>query len=411
MGMKFYIMRKNDIITIAEFDENGIMLKYSQNIKNKELLPIYRNDDTSQLKKWWKERSIPIGQDKISYILKEKGLSQPEEFLIKNLGLSMTDYYWIKPYDSDLTWEDVNLFDNEFKDNILEMFSNDNNETPAYTPNGTLQGTLEKTWDIRGGERVLIKGNRDHLSSESINEVIASHLHKLQGFHNYTEYQLLKIKGKQYDYGCFSKAFTSKKIELVSAYGIVTSQKQSNEMSGFEHFISVSGQHGIDTEQLRMDLDYQLMTDFILSGRDRHLNNVAILRDADTLKFLKMAPIYDSGKCLFVHNSVPTNDKELLSIPTQSFMSNELGLLKLIHDRNIVDLTKLPSKSYIEEMYKKDSQIHESRIKLIAEAYERKIDMARAFQLGQDLQKVKIKIEPLFLENTSNNELEEIELD
>lgn len=61
------------------------------------------------------------------------------------------------------------------------------------------------------------------------------------------------------------------------------------------------------------------MTDFILSGRDRHLSNISVLRNADTSKLIQPAPIYDSGKSMFVNDSVPDNDKDMLKIQTESF--------------------------------------------------------------------------------------------
>lgn len=195
------------------------------------------------------------------------------------------------------------------------------------------------------GERGLLKGNRDHLSSESINEVITSKLHEMQGFKNHTEYKLIKIYGRDYDYGCFSKLFTPQELELISAYDVVCFEKKSNDQSYFEHFIQACAKHGLDEQILRSYLDYMILSDFVLSGRDRHLSKVSILRDAETLQFVMPAPIYDSGKCLFV-----------------------------------------------EEIYGLDSQIDEKRISLIGEGYERKIDLFRAFQLGEDLHKIKLAV-------------------
>ena len=125
-----------------------------------------------------------------------------------------------------------------------------------------------------------------------------------------------------------------------------------------------------DEDILRNYLDYMILSDFVLSGRDRHLSNVSILRNAQTLQFVKPAPIYDSGKCLFVQDSVPSSDKGLLSIKTESFASDELKLLGLVSDRSLLDITKLPSRSFIEEIYRMDSQIDEKRISLIGEGYE-----------------------------------------
>ena len=66
--------------------------------------------------------------------------------------------------------------------------------------------------------------------------------------------------------------------------------------------------------------------------------------------------------------------------------------LDLVSDRNLLDITKLPSRSFIEEIYGLDSQIDEKRIGQIGEGYERKIELFRAFQLGEDLHKIKLAV-------------------
>lgn len=70
------------------------------------------------------------------------------------------------------------------------------------------------------------------------------------------------------------------------------------------------------------------MSDFIISNVDRHLNNVGILRDADSLCFERMAPIFDSGKSLFVSEAVPT-DKELLKTKQQALPELNWGCLNM----------------------------------------------------------------------------------
>lgn len=385
--MLYVLKRKDDIVTLIDFMEDGTIYKFHQKLVNPELAPLHDTGNHDWLKQWWQRRAVPISQGHIRQFLEKKGLLGPEDYLLKNLGLSLTDYYWISPLDSGLTWKDVNLFENEFHEDIFigrESVEEDK-VIPHYTPNSSLQGSLEKCWTILDGERGMIKGNRDQYSSESINEVIATKLHELQGFTAYTEYQLIKISGKEYDYGCYSKLFTSTEKEMITAYDVVLSEKQPNDRSSFEHFIRVCGKHGMDVEQLQAYMDYMIMSDFILSGRDRHLSNVAILRDAESLRFISPAPIYDSGKSLFVHDSVPTNDRALLSIRTESFAGTELKMLKFVKDRNCLDISKLPERKWIEELYAMDSKMDENRIKLIGEAYERKIDLFRRFQLGEDL--------------------------
>lgn len=397
--MQYQIMRKNDIVTTADFDNDGHMLSYDANNIQKEIAPLDGCRMTNWLKQWWNDRSVPIGQGNLGKMLKENGCATPEGYLIKNLGLSLTDYYWIRPVDSVLTWEQVNLFENNFKENRL--YETDKTErmgkTIAYSPNGSLQGNIEKTWAIIEGKRCLIKGNHNDMSCESINEVIASRIHALQGYDNYTPYKLIHIKGKEYAYGCISELFTSQKKELVSAYAVEESVKRPNNYSYMEWLIQVAGEHGMDKEKFRHDLNYEIMTDFLLSQYDRHLTNIAILRNADTLQFERMAPIFDSGGCLFATRALPRTTNDLLDLSTNGFCSKESRLIRSLKEYDAVDLTKLPPASFVREMYEMDEKIDKTRIDRVAWAYETKIDLCRNLQLGRDIyaRRHSILVQPL----------------
>lgn len=383
----FMLKRKDNEIAVINLTEEGLIENYRLFDYNAELAPIHNPKSTDWLKKWWLRRAVPIAQGHIRQMLMDKGLLGPEDYLVKNLGLSLTDYYWISPIDSGLRWKDVNLFQNDFHDdiNIANEDADTPDKVPHYTPNGSLQGSLDKCWTIKNGKRGMIKGNRDSLSAESFNEVIAAKLHELQGFSNYTPYRLLEIHGRAYHYGCFSELFTSLELELVSAYDVENSKKKPGDKNTYEHFISICSDHGLPDEELRPFLEYQIMTDFILSGRDRHLSNISVLRDAESLKFIKPAPIYDSGKALFVNDIVPDNDRDMLKISTESFEATELKLLTLVKDRSLVDVSRLPAPSFIEQMYSLDPNMTVSRIKAILSGYERKIELFRRWQRGENI--------------------------
>ena len=223
------------------------------------------------------------------------------------------------------------------------------------------------------------------LSSESLNEVFVSSIHERQGFEEYTPYYLVSIAGKPYDLGCYSEAFTNEKLELVPAYAVVTEEKQPNHISDYEFFIYQCVKHGLDEEYVRRFMEYETMVDFITSGRDRHWNNFAVLRDSDTLKFVRMAPIFDSGKCLFVESTVPQSDSGVLNVETTSFAKTMLKMLNTVRNRNIVDLNKLPSRDDLFSLYLKDSKIEEWQIDQICSGYERSISLCDEFQQGRDL--------------------------
>ena len=166
MDDRFYLMRKNQIITLVQFDSSGRMTAFSRNLPEgaEALSPLaYRSTPDQWLSKWWADRSIPLTRDQIKSFLSSQNLSTPDQYLIKNLGLSLTDYYWIKPVDSSLTWEAVNLFDHDFHEDIhLSQKESMSDGVARYSPNGSLQGNIEKTWSIIDGKRCLIKGNHSN---------------------------------------------------------------------------------------------------------------------------------------------------------------------------------------------------------------------------------------------------------
>lgn len=397
-GKPYFLMRKDAVVTLVFLDEGGNMLSFVPQMKHEELAPLQdRCHPESWIQTWWKDRAVPVTRGQIRRFLARQGYSFPAEYLAKNLGLSLTDYYWIKEPDSELTWDKVNFFRNEFHDDIfIEEYDGRSRKTPVYSPNGSLGGNIEKTWSIVNGERCLIKGNSSVLSHESINEVIACKIHELQGYDNYTKYELIRVKGKPYKYGCISKAFTTEKKELVSAWAVISSEIKPNHVSYFEHFINICRKHGIDAAQLRKDLEYQILVDYIMTGYDRHLTNISILRDADSLKFLRMAPIYDSGGSMFAGRTIPTTFQELRKTNITSFTGKEYRIIRFVKDPDVIDLTKLPPVSYIREMYHKDPNMSEILIDSILLWYEKKIEMVRNLQLGRNpyskqLHEVKLK--------------------
>ena len=388
MSELYYLMRKNDKVTVVRIDDMGHINKSLAHSIHYDIAPLASRYKDTWFKEWWADRAAPVTQGKMRAFLEKQGLPGTLAYLTKNLGLSLMDYYWIKPMDSDLKWEDVNLFDNAFKEERLIPGPVEETKTedrlPRYSPNGSLIGNIEKTWAIFNGVRCLVKGNTGALSSESINEVIAGKIHEMQGYDNYVKYDLIKIKGSRYDYGCVSDLFTSQKRELVSAWAIHTSEKKPNHLSNLDHLLSIAGKHGMDVEQFRRDLDYQIMTDFILSGYDRHYNNFGVLRDADTLEFVRMAPIFDSGGALFAGKELPDKTIDLLNVSTNSIFGTEKKLIENVSDPMVIDPDKLPPPSYVKEMYEKDSQVTKRTVDAVVFAYEKKIDICRDIQKGKD---------------------------
>jgi len=382
--MKYFLMRKDDVITTLEFSDDGNLLKWSHEIQNEDQAPLlYKFDKNSWIKKWWNEREVAFDGDRLQKMLSKAGYSASKEYLIDNLGLSLNDYYWVKPVDSNLTWNNVNLFSNPFAEDLFVKvkMKSKTTGTSTFTPNASLQGQIEKTWSIKNGKRILIKGNLDDTSQECINEVFASLLHQKQGYINYVPYKLVKIKDRSYVYGCQSECFTDEQNELVTAWAVLNSKKAISSKNHFERFISICEDHGIDGIELRRNLDYMIMTDYILSNRDRHLNNIGILRNSKSLKFEKMAPIYDTGRSMFIRR-YDLKLKDIINGKVNSFYSEEEKMLSLVHNKTLVDISQLPNEKDITSLYQKDPSLSTERIEKICEWYNIKVKAFERWQNG-----------------------------
>jgi hypothetical protein len=140
--------------------------------------------------RWWRGRGIPGMRNGIDLLLREAGVEVPEELLRRNLGLSLSDQYWIRPDKSGLEWAEVNFFNNDFDDIDARTAPYALDPNVHARPENTSDGNLEKIWVVRDGVRMLRKGGL-HNNQEPYNEVVATALHRRilpQG--DYVEYEL-----------------------------------------------------------------------------------------------------------------------------------------------------------------------------------------------------------------------------
>lgn len=358
---QYHLMHRDEVVCSVLIDPiTGAILKASRP-SAPELLPLGGSIDSAMLRKWWQRRAVPVSQGNIRRILERIGITT-HAYLEQNLGLSLTDHYWIKPLDADFGWQEINLFTNDFRDTVGDMqLSGTIDEVPelptnAFSPSSSAQGELRKKWIISDGKRFLIKGNHGSNSQESLNEVVASLIHKKQNKQPFVNYAPIQLSPNQ-PLCCICESFTSDEIEFIPAIDVVDSRKKDNNISLYEHFIQVCSMHGLDEFTVRSFLEYQILTDFILTNTDRHLNNFGVLRNTHTLKFIGMAPIFDSGNSMFWQNPRLPEKDDLTKIEVNSFRGKEMQLLDYVTDKSAVDLQLLPSCDELREIYEKDPLI------------------------------------------------------
>ena len=358
---RYQLMHLDDIVADVTIDDFNGALVSVEKIINPEIVPYRAARSTNDFRQWWADRAIPETRTELRDFLESRNIKSTGLYLLDNLGLSLTDCYWIKPYDSSIHWHDVNLYDNPFQASLTVRKSSSRfrQETTAYTntysPDASTGGNLPKWWIIGKGVRYLVKGNDGQTSQQSLNEILATKIHEAQGYSNYVPYSLVKLPNSRL--GCRCAAFTSENEEFISAWELIGRCDYSKDESFRQNFIEACCSGGLDKSYVIKELDYMALTDFIICNTDRHLNNFGVLRDSRTLRFTKLAPIFDSGNSMMYK----TPDQAAISLSlhekTNGFYRSYKNSIEHVIDPSIVDISKLPSMEDIEKLYSRDAML------------------------------------------------------
>lgn len=344
--MKCILMNKNTEILIGEFDSALKTFSNIEEIKNINYAPypIYKtylsnnNNDTlkSVLADWFLNRGIPSWRDKLDILLYRLNISAPSELLDKAFGLSLSDQYWIKPCDSNITYDEINFFNNDFDySEFLEASLSLNsgkikNDNSLKAPNNTTDGMLKKAWIIEDGVRYLLKSGYKNEVLQPFNEVLASNICDRLGF-NHVLYTLDKYKDS-----VVSKCpcFINENTELITAH-----QLTYKEDVDYESYVRLL--ENLEIENARIKLENMYILDYLILNEDRHLNNFGVIRDVNTLKILDVAPIFDNGQSL----NITDYDSSSMIINGNGRLFYEIlpfdEIIKIVRDINRIDLSKL----------------------------------------------------------------------
>lgn len=348
--MKCVLMNKNTEVLVAEYDDGLKAFTNIIEIKNVDFAPyifkrMYEKDSNEDfrviLSDWFKGRGIPSWRDKLDLLLSRLNIERPEELLDRSFGLSLSDQYWLKPYDSDIQYDDINFFDHDFdaSDFLEATFTNNSkiniSESSFKTPNNTTDGMLKKTWIVEDGKRYLLKGGYKNDVLQPFNEVLASKICDKLGF-NHVTYTLDIVKEK-----VVSKCIclTNKDTEIIPAYQIMHEEEKNNNIKDYENYIKILLDNGI--ENVREKLENMFILDFLIMNEDRHLNNFGIIRDVNTLKWLDICPIFDNGQSL----NITSFDDDTMTVNGDGRLFYEVKpfdeIIKLVKDIKRIDISKL----------------------------------------------------------------------
>ena len=377
---KFTLMNKNKKVFDFKYnDEDHLIVGFERNYPdNEKYAPfgLIKNDDIDKnsFNKWWKNRQIPASRNGLKEILNKSGIYDEDNFDLldaKAYCLSLSDQYWVKKYNENILWEDINFFENEFSEDIGKVLFNGGKTSlnlNLNTPDMTSNGNYEKRWKIINGDRYLIKAGGKMINQEPFNEVIATKLYeRILNADEYVKYELTYDNGKAVS---ICKNFITANTELIPAWKIDEYYEAKKNENKYEHYIRCLNKLNIPNANLLVDK--MLICDFILANKDRHFNNFGVIRNVETLEFEKVAPIFDNGCSLWFDENDMYVGEFFLTKPFEEYEEKQVSLVKNI---SWLDISKLDGfEEEVKEILSSNKLLSNERIEKIIKQIKSRIE-------------------------------------
>ncbi len=324
-----------------------------------ELRPIgYRN-----LGDFLAGRQAPKHRKHIKELLERYGCDDLEGFLRVTHALSMNDTFWVKEASSELCWDSVSLYKNEFDQRVSKAtFDGVISGTVLSfpTPEFTTDGTYAKCW-VRDAEGIwlyksgsglhVIEPTSEFLVSQLAEKICPNAVHyDLEIYHD-------KLVSK-------CPLFTSEATGLAKASAVFRGEQTIPRLLDYCQALGSDG-----------DFRRMCVLDAITLNPDRHYGNFGFLFDNQTMAIAGMAPIFDNNRALF-----PELDEDALAAPDwyidhcrpklgRDFIITARGLLT---DEIRADLEKLKGFQFANHPR---IPINETRLELLNAIVQRQIDL------------------------------------
>lgn len=334
MSQRYELRHKNHTILLFEFEPRITLLEIVEPARLPMLMQNPDNFDFNAFfSEWYKHRVTDVQrrEKRPEYQSHRIYDLSTQDCVDINYGANLSDHYWICSEGSNITWQEINFFENDFEP------ADENSLWTAYgkyTPDNYTNGNLRKYWIIKDGVRYLAKYNSLHYDKLQIgahNEVFCSKLLQNLGI-KHAEYQL-GFDDKINEFYSLSKCMTDTGYELVPAYNII--YDYCTDGSYYDLFLAIcKNKLGVD---VRKQVDEMIAFDYLIANEDRHWNNFGLLRNSETLEYVGIAPLYDHEYSM----------QAAYDFETRTFTANPRKELSLIAPENKI----MPSDDLLEETW------------------------------------------------------------
>ena len=129
----------------------------------------------------------------------------------------------------------------------------------------------------------------------------------------------------------------------------------------------------------REKLEQMLVLDYLIVNEDRHLNNFGLIRNAVTLEWVGVAPLYDNGNSMWFNRIVSEiHADDDRNIKTPLWKKNPTENLTLVTDFSWLDLSALKS---IENY----GDLEPTRVDALVNALRKRVELLDGIARGQTM--------------------------
>ena len=387
--MNYTLMHKDIPVVEIALDDGGTKITRVGELYHGEDLPVgvpitWDKADRAAFNAWWTDRFIPSARSGLVDALSQLGFPNPQQVISRNLGLSLSDHYWVKPASSNLSWHNVNFFENPFSEDVGDSLFGAPAKKEGFdfsSPDNTSDGFLKKRWKILDGKRCLIKAGSPPFLQQPFNEIIATKIAQRLAI-PHIPYTLLWDDGIPYS---VCEDFVTPDTELIPAWRVMQTQKKDNQTSVYQHYRNCYEKLGVPN--VTHALNQMLVLDYLIANEDRHFNNFGLLRSPDTLEWLGPAPIYDSGSSLGYDKLTP-QIRSGRNVTCKPFKRTHQDQLRLVTSFDWLDLSKLDDVDQdIREVFTGAEEfIDKERVEAIVASVNQRVQLLATFILTQQPQ-------------------------
>ena len=344
---EYYLMNKDRKLVLFTMELDTLTGRYvSQEVEryvDDELMPPKFTDiDT-----WVEHRNYAKHKEHLRKWLKEWQIHNTKGFVDMTHALGLNDSLWVRPADSDLSWDKVNLYHNEFSDVVSRTaFEKGLHGLKLSTtsPEFTSEGSFEKCW-VQEDQSIFLykKGSSGFANAglEMYSEYYASQFAEVL-CDEYVKYDLTEFKGS-----IVSKCemFTTEDEGFVPIYKYLNEDKKYT----YSEILESLEPYGCDEDFRKM-----IVLDSIIMNEDRHFGNFGFIVNNDTFEVLRFAPVFDHNMSLLARamkdDLVP--DSEYIKDRTHKlggdFVTVGHGLLDNVTRERVKELVGVPLKLHEE---------------------------------------------------------------